>query len=296
MSICATNRRPSHDEKRCSQLNFYRTLSHINPHHSVTVIFCMTGSEFVQANYGSEQHSFQSNESKRRLTVSPFVSKNRAANFSQLLRTMGPVTYSSRNTMLRLSIYAVAFVAAAKANEGRFLQGSTAPDNVSSKLMIHVSACHRPRGSPDINTSFFLLVVGYFLRVLCIRNERNKIMNLSIWHFNLQKLGGSYKKKHVAALFDRNEVVCSPNCMHRLVQNVSGIATSVRVVFVSCGHAIFFISTGSVSLHPSFRDHFQSPQLSVVLLIHTFLFHLFSRLFARTDPPRTVPRGWLRSP
>ena len=54
---------------------------------------------------------------------------------------MQSMTYFAPATMLlQVSIYCLALLASASADKGRALQGSTAPDNVSSKLMIHVSA------------------------------------------------------------------------------------------------------------------------------------------------------------
>lgn len=59
--------------------------------------------------------------------------------------TVRSMTYCGPATMLlRVSIYCMALLASASADEGRSLQGSTAPDNVSSKLMIHVSVNNLP--------------------------------------------------------------------------------------------------------------------------------------------------------
>ena len=82
--------------------------------------------------------------------------------------TVRSMTYCAPATMLlRVSIYCMALFSSASADKGRSLQGSTAPDNVSSKLMIHVSVLNRSDRNRDYNSGWCQFDVSLYMD--CVR-------------------------------------------------------------------------------------------------------------------------------
>ena len=145
-----------------------------------------------------------------------------------------PVTYFSPITMLpRLSIFAVAYVAAVRADEGRLLQGSTAPDNVSSKLMIHVSAI----GLAGLST----IPVPVSRGILKAPGGADEVNETIEWYDTSVHL---LQFAIMRGLFqDRSSYAILQIFRHDRVYSTSGIGTSVRVhIFFSGGRAAFFIS------------------------------------------------------